>query len=426
VVMDPVASDLPWEALHRPTWAEISLDAVTANTRSLGRLAAPAALMAVVKADAYGHGAVECARAAQAGGASWLGVAALEEGLELRRAGLDLPILILSAGTPDQAGAIVGHDLAVAVFDLEVGEALAAAGRRLGRTARAHLKVDTGMGRLGVSPDGDGMELARRLAGLEGLALEGVYTHFSTADEADKTFTRHQAALFDTFVNCCAEAGIQFRWRHAANSAGLLAHPPGAGNLVRAGIALYGLSPSGEPDHCGLSLTPALTWKTRLVQVKIAPAGRPISYGRDYITERPTRIGAVPVGYADGYRRRLSGRGRALVRGVSCPVLGRVCMDHFMIGLDCVPAACPGDEVVLLGAQAVPPPGPAQAGAGRQSETASVTSIRAEELAAACQTINYDIVATLGRRVPRVFLRDGRPIAVRSILGTTLLGGGRE
>ncbi len=447
----PVAVELPpdpgshqasdpgcrWEALHRPTWAEISLDAVTENTRRLVNLAAPAGVMAVVKADAYGHGAVECARAALDGGAVWLGVAALEEAIELRRAGIVAPILILSASAPVQVEAIVAHDLTAVVFELETAGALAAAGRHLGRTARAHLKVDTGMGRLGVTPDQVGVELAVRLSGLDGLALEGVCTHFATSDEADTTFTRRQASLFDAFLERCARAGLAFRWRHAANSAGLMAVPETAHNLVRAGITLYGLYPSDEVDRSRLDLIPAMTWKSRLVQVKIVPAGTPISYGREHVTDHPTRIGTLPLGYADGYRRILSGRGRVLVRGVSCPVLGRVCMDHFMVCLDTVPEARPGDEVVLMGRQAHsggPPPdsGPAfrRAAATTPAPPPAAflppVSISAEDLAATCQTISYDIVSTVGRRVPRVFLRDGRPVAVRSILGRALLGGGSE
>jgi alanine racemase len=446
----PVAVELPldpgnhqasdpgcrWEALHRPTWAEISLDAVTENARRLVNLAAPAGVMAVVKADAYGHGAVECARAVLDGGAVWLGVAALEEAIELRRADIVAPILILSASIPVQAEAIVAHDLTAAVFDLEAAGALAAAGRRLGRTARVHLKVDTGMGRLGVTPDQEGVELAVRLLGLDGLALEGVYTHFATSDEADTTFTRRQAGLFNVFLERCDRVGLAFRWRHAANSAGLMGLPETAHNLVRVGITLYGIYPSDEVDRSRLDLIPAMTWKSRLVQVKVVPAGAPISYGREHVTDHPTRIGTLPLGYADGYRRILSGRGRVLVRGVSCPVLGRVCMDHFMVCLDTVPEARPGDEVVLMGRQThsggPSPDSPAfrhAAAATPATPPASFlppVSISAEELAATCQTISYDIVSAVGRRVPRVFLRDGRPVAVRSILGRAPLGGGSE
>jgi len=429
----PVAVELPldpgrhqasgpgyrWEALHRPTWAEISLDAVTENSRRLVNLAAPAAVMAVVKADAYGHGAVECARAVLDGGAVWLGVAALEEAIELRRAGITAPILILSASTPVQAEAIVAHDLTAVVFELEAAGALAAAGRHLGLTARAHLKVDTGMGRLGVTPDQEGVELAVCLSGLDGLTLEGVYTHFATSDEADTTFTHRQASLFDAFLEGCAREGLAFRWRHAANSAGLMGFPETAHNLVRVGLTLYGLYPSGEVDRSRLDLIPAMTWKSRLIQVKIVPAGTSISYGREHVTDHPTRIGTLPLGYADGYRRILSGRGRVLVRGVSCPVLGRVCMDHFMVCLDTVPEAQPGDEVVLMGRQA-------HSGGPSPAAFLPPVAIGAEELAATCQTISYDIVSTVGRRVPRVFLRDGRPVAVRSILGCAPLGGGSE
>lgn len=417
LVLDYQVSGSEWETLHRPTWAEISLDAITENTRRLIRLAAPAATMAVVKADAYGHGAVECARAALLGGATWLAVAALEEAIELRRAGIAHPILILSASTPAQAEAIVRHELTAAVFASETAEALAAAGRRLGRPARAHLKVDTGMGRLGVTADAAGVELAGRLAGLAGLDLEGVYTHFATSDEADPGFTRRQARLFDAFLDGCSRLGLHFSWRHAANSAALMAFPESRHNLVRVGIALYGLYPSDEVDASRVSLIPAMTWKSRLVQVKTVPAGAPISYGREHVTDHPTPVGTLPLGYADGYRRLLTNRGRVLIRGAFCPVLGRICMDHFMVSLDAVPAARLGDEVVLMGRQ------PA---AGEPAGSPGPASISAEELAGICQTNNYEVVSTVGRRVPRLFLSGGRPVAVRSILGLTRLGGDPE
>ena len=406
--------------MFRPTWAEISLDAIAANTRALLRLAAPADLLAVVKADAYGHGAVETSRTVLEAGATWLGIAALEEAIELRRAGITAPILNLSPSMPAQADTIVGNDVVAAVFDLETAEALAAAGRRHGRPARAHLKVDTGMGRMGVTPDQAGADFALRLSRLEGLELEGVYTHFSSSDEADPTFTRQQAALFEGFLALCAKAGLKFRWRHAANTAGIISHPETRQNLVRVGIGLYGLYPSAEVDPSRVALVPAMTWKSRLLFVKRVAAGTPVSYNREFITERPTVIGTLPVGYADGYRRANT-RGRVLVRGASCPVLGRVCMDHIMVGLDAVVGLAVGDSAAGLGANSV-----LDSLVGEEAILLGggpSASLSAEELAATCQTINYEIVSSVGRRVPRVFIRGGRPVAIRSILGTAPLGG---
>ena len=411
-----------WEAGHRPTWAEVSLDAIRENARALRRLAEPAELMAVVKADGYGLGAVEAARAALEGGATWLGVAALEEAVELRRAGFTCPILILGPSTPAQAEVIARHDITAAVFEPETAEALAAAARRLGRPVHAHLKVDTGMGRIGVTPDDDGAALASRLAALEGLVLDGVYTHYSTSDEADKSFTRLQTGRFERFLELARRAGLSFRWRHAANSAALIDLPETRYDLVRVGISLYGYYPSDDVDRSRVALRPALTWKTRLMYVKRVPAGTPISYGREHVTQAPALVGTLPVGYADGYRRCLgSGRGRVLVRGRSCPVLGRVNMDHIMVGLDEVPEARAGDEVVLMG-----PSGPdADPGVAGPAEAGpAVAGIPAEELARACGTIVYEMVSTVGRRVPRVFLERGRPVAVRSILGSAPVGGG--
>jgi len=370
--------------------------------------------MAVVKGDAYGHGAIASARVAVESGAAWLGVVTLEEALELRRAGFTEPILILGPASPAQARTIVENNITTAVFEAEVAEALAAAGRRAGRPARGHLVVDTGMGRVGVTPNQDGVARALRLASLEGLVIDGVYTHYSTADEADKTFSRRQTALFDQFLDLAARAGLAFAWRHAAASAALINLPEARYNLVRPGISLYGLFPSADVDHSRVDLRPVMSWKSRVMYVKRVPAGTPISYGRVHITDRPTLVGTVPVGYADGYQRRLTGQAAVLVRGRRCPVLGRVNMDHIMIDLEAAGEARPGDEVVLMGRQ-------------EDSRTGAADCVPAEELAGLCGTIVNETVSMVGRRVPRVFIRGGRPVAARSILGEAgeeELGGG--
>lgn len=425
--LDPLEPATTWETAHRPTWAEIDLDAVTANARALGALAAPAGVMAVVKADAYGHGAVWCARAALEGGARWLGVAALEEGVELRQAGIQAPILILSASTPGQADTIARHDLVAAVFEPVLAEALAAAGRRLGRPVHAHLKVDTGMGRIGVTPDEAGAALAVRLAESDGLVLDGAYTHFATSDEADKTFAHHQKEAFDRFLALASRAGLRFRWRHAANSAAVTDLPGTSYDLVRVGISLYGYYASADVERARVSLRPAMTWRSRLVNVKRVPGGTPISYGREHVTTGSALVGTIPVGYADGYRRSLkNGRGQIWLKGRRCPVLGRVNMDHIMVGLDSVPEAAIGDAVIIMGGSppsrgkthAAPAPGPNPDALGPDANEDRPVS--AEELADAAQTIVYEIVSTVGRRVPRVYLRGGRPVAARSILGETL------
>lgn len=402
-VLDYLTAGSAWEAMHRPTWAEVSLDAVAANTRRFVGLARPAGVMAVVKADAYGHGAIECSRAVLEAGCTWLGVAALEEAIELRQAGIAAPVMTISAATPAQAGVFASHDVTAAVYSAEVAEALAAAGRRAG-PIHAHLKVDTGMGRLGVTCDEAGLDLALRLSRLEGLALDGCYSHYATSDVPDPTFALQQAERFSWFIDRAARAGLEFRWRHIANSAGILNFPESRHNLIRAGIALYGLSPSNGVCEEPVTLDPAMSWKARLVHVKLVPPGTPISYGGEYVTDHPTLVGTLAVGYADGYRRAFKNKAHALVHGQVCPVLGRICMDHIMIGLDAAPQAEVGDEAVLLGRQ----------GSRRVS---------AEELGAHAGTINYEIVAGMGRRMPRLFVKDGRPVALRSILGTAPIGG---
>jgi alanine racemase len=354
--------------------------------------------MAVVKADGYGHGALEVARTALANGAEWLGAARLAEGVALRRAGIDAPILVFGFTPPEAAGALADFDLRQSVYALPAAAAYSEAALSRGRPIRLHLKVDTGMGRLGVVPaalSGHGaggpageelLRTAAAIAALPGIELEGIFTHFAAADSADRSFAESQLALFLEVVAALKNQGIEFAIRHAANSAGLIAMPQAHLDLVRPGIALYGLRPSAEIDLGALTLRPAMALKTRIIHLKQVPAGTPISYGMTYRTPAPTRIATVPAGYADGYRRQLSSRGVMLAGGRRVPVVGRVCMDLTMLDVGAVPDVGVGDEVVIFGRQ------------GRET-------ISADEIAAALGTINYEIVCGLTARVPRVYRR---------------------
>jgi alanine racemase len=369
----------------RPTRAEIDLGALTRNHETL-RMAAPGVdVLAVVKADAYGHGAVPVARALEAAGVRFLGVALVEEGLVLREAGLRSDILVLGGSYQGGWEAMLEHRMTPVVFRPEHLTALDSAARARGIKARAHLKVDSGMGRLGVLP-ADVPAFLEAARGCQGVELEGLCSHFANADLADAALTALQLSRFRTALGQMRAAGFDPRWRHLSNSAGLLALPEARDgvemNLARPGLALYGLAPAPwlRPPRL---LEPILSWKTAVVHLKSVPTGTPISYGSTWTTPRPSRIATLPVGYADGWSRLLSNRGAVLLRGRRAPIVGRVCMDLCMVDVTDVPGVEVGDEAVLIGRQ----------GAEVQD---------AHQLAALQGTIAYDVLCAIGARVPRV------------------------
>ncbi len=380
----------------RPTEAVVDLAAVAHNYRVAVEVGGRPAI-GVVKADAYGHGAVEVARQLASQGCPMLAVALVEEGVELREAGLAAPVLVLGAAYDERYDLLVRHRLVPVVFEAAHLRGLAEAARAAGVRAAAHLKVDTGMGRIGLRPQElpAFLDLARRTPEV---ALEGVCTHFASADLEDRALTERQLARFDEAAAALLRAGMPLRFRHLANSAGTVEYPAARQDLTRPGIMLYGYLPmlprsarSAPAREVAGRLRRALTWRTAIVHLKDVSPGTPISYGGRWVAERPSRIATLPVGYADGYPRRLSGRpgfGRAevLVRGRRAPVAGTVCMDMIMADVTEVPGVAPGDEVVLLGAQ------------GEEV-------VDADELAERSGTISYEILCGLGRRVPRRYLR---------------------
>jgi alanine racemase len=400
---------VPWRLEVRTddllTWAEIDLDAIAANAASLKASAgSKAALMATVKANAYGHGLVPVASTAVQGGATWLAVHRPIEGIHLRQAGLACPILITGYTLPSESDEIVQWELTPTVNSRPQALALSAAAvahihsRASGDSGKAaprptslpvHVKVDTGMGRYGLLPD-EVLDYVMFLRELPGLALEGLYTHFSVADHADKGYTLHQFDVFMGVVEQLERAGIRVPVKHAANSATTLDLPEMALDLVRCGIALYGLHPSDEVEPA-VPLIPVLSLKSRVARVRTLPAGASISYGRTYITDRPTLVALIPVGYGDGYHRILSNRGEVLVGGQRAPILGRVCMDQFVVDVSGIPEVQLHDEVVLI---------------GRQGED----EITAEEVATWAETINYEITTCLLPRVARIYLKQGREV----------------
>lgn len=365
----------------RKTRAVVDLARIRDNLHALRSCVATGVRqMAVVKADAYGHGAVPVARAALETGAEWLAVATVAEGRELRAGGIAAPTLVLGPVTRQEAEAAVGHDLAVTVCTPAGAQHLAQAGQDRGTRARVHVKVDTGMGRLGV-PTEQAVEFIAGLSTTPGLYLEGVFSHFASADEADLTFARHQLQCFTEVLAALAQRGIRIPLRHMANTAATLLLPASHLDLVRLGIGLYGLYPSAEVPRT-VELQPALRWETRICHLKTVPAETPLSYGATFRTAGPSRIATLPVGYADGYPRLLSNRGRVLVNGQAAPVVGRVCMDMLLVDVTAIPGVNENTPVTLLGQD------------GDQE-------IRADHLAALCDTIHYEILCAIGKRIPR-------------------------
>ena len=362
----------------RPTWLRIDLDVIAHNTWRLREIAG-VPLMAVVKADAYGHGASRVARVALAHGAEWLAVATLGEACLLRDAEVHAPLLALGYTTPWQAREAALLDVACTVFDLETAYALSNAGCELSREIAVHVKVDTGMGRLGLPP-AETPAFLTQLAELPYLRVEGVYTHLATADSPDETFARLQLARFERALAEVTAQGLRPPLVHAANSAACLRFPTARYDLVRPGIALYGLPPSDDTPLPS-DFQPALSWHTEIAQVRTVAAGTPVSYGGHFVTRRPSRIGTIPVGYADGFRRSPPWR-EVLVRGQRAPVVGTICMDYAMLDVTDIEGVRRGDPVVLIGGQ-------------------GAEQITAQDVARWLGTIHYEVIATILARVPR-------------------------
>ena len=366
-------------------WAEIDLAALSANLGTIRRqVGAGRRIIAIVKADAYGHGSIRVARRLSAEGVEMLGVATPEEGVQLRRAGIRTPILVVGAIAPERIAEAAAEGLTIVAYSQAFLAALLEEGRRRGGPVPFHLKLDTGMGRLGLMPE----ELSAALRGLAAAPsrLEGVLTTLSCADDPDDRHTAAQLRLFEDLLAEIRAAGLDPDFIHAANSGGILNNPASWHNAVRPGIILYGVPPSERP--CTLDLRPVLSFKTRVMMVKRVPKGTPLGYGRSRVTERPSLIGTLGVGYADGLNRLLSDTGHALVNGRPAPYAGRISMDHAMVDLTGVGEVAPGDEVVLVG--------------GRGG-----AAITAWDFSRWCGTIPYEILCRVGERVPRVEIETG-------------------
>ncbi len=375
-------------------YADIDLDAVYENTVNAKKLLRQGTkLMAVIKADGYGHGAVPVARTLE-DVADAYGVAILEEGVELRKAGVTKPILILGYTPEPLYEPMIRYDIATAVFTREMAEKISQTAVQMGSTARIHIKLDTGMSRIGFALDEKSLEDIRWITRLAGISIEGCFTHFARMDEKDKTWSRRQFDRYQEFTGRLEEAGVDLPIKHVANSAAIIDMPEVGLDMVRDGIAVYGMYPSAEVEQERLPLRPAMEIRAYVSFVKTLQAGVQISYGGTYTTERETRVATVPVGYADGYPRALSGKGCVLIHGRRAPILGRICMDQFMVDVTDIPGVIQGDTVTLV---------------GRDGEG----YISIEEVADMSYSFNYEFVCDVGKRIPRVYHRHGRKIGTK-------------
>ena len=374
-------------------WAEVDLNAIAHNVHELRRMTNPSVrLMVAVKANAYGHGIIEVARQVLRSGADALGVARIDEGVRIREAGIDAPILVFGYSPPSEAARLYEFDLIQTVYSYETARALADTASSLGIKNNVHLKVDTGMGRLGLLPDSrratpadSAVEEVKSIAGLSGLKLEGIFTHFATADWSDKSYAKQQFQIFVKFLDQLHQSGVKFSVRHAANSGAIIDMPQTHLDMVRAGISIYGLYPSDEIDKSRIKLLPAMSLKAKIIHLKKVPAGFNVSYGITHETKKPTTIATIPIGYGDGFSRLMSSNGHMLVHGQKAPIIGRVCMDLTMIDVGHIPEVEIEDEAVVF---------------GRQGNA----FISADEIANLTGTINYEVVTRISNRVPRVYL----------------------
>ncbi|MGI6587337.1 MAG: alanine racemase [Peptococcia bacterium] len=371
-----------------PVWAEVDLGKIVHNYQEVKKLVgSKVKIMAVVKANAYGHGAVEVAKVLSKAGTDYFGVANIKEAVQLREAGIKEPILILGWLPPEDYVQALSRDITLSIFSLEEAEELSRIAKSKGKKALVHLKLDTGMGRIGFCPDLLSLEKVKKILVLPGLNVEGIFTHFAKADEQDKTYTKKQLRLFKEFVEQLeTETGFKFRVKHCANSAAIIDHPEAYFDLVRPGLILYGLKPSHDVHLERLELQQAMALRSRISLVKKVPAGTSISYGGCYVTTKESIIATLPLGYADGYSRLLSGKAEVLYRGERAPLVGRICMDQLMFEATFLKNKVQKGEIVTLW--------------GEDGNN----FISVDEIAEILGTINYEVVCSISHRVPRVFI----------------------
>ena len=373
-------------------YAQIDLDAIRNNVDSIRKHVEPhTKIMAVIKADGYGHGSIPIAKCLEEYEDVYgYAVATVEEALNLRREGITKPVLILGYAFPYSYERLIQEDIRITVFREDTLIQLAKAAKDLGKRAKVHIKVDTGMGRIGILPDDSGLLLVRKAMEIQEIEIEGIFTHFAKADEADKSNVFHQLAVFQVFLQRVEqELGLQIQIRHCANSAGIIELPSSHMDMVRLGISLYGLWPSCEVSREVVKLQPALSLHSHVVFVKDLHKGQSVGYGGTFTAKEEMKVATIPVGYGDGYPRSLSGKGSVLIRGQKAPILGRVCMDQFMVDVTKIRNVKEGDHVTLIG----------------KDGTEQITTEFLGELSG---RLHYELVCNLGKRIPRVYVLDGR------------------
>lgn len=372
-------------------WAEVNLDNIAHNVKEIRRITdKKVEIMGVVKADAYGHGVMEVTRTLLENGVTRLAVSMLDEAIQLRQNGIEVPILILSYTDPIRAEEIILNDVTQTVFSHDLAEALSNAAVKHNRNVKIHIKIDTGMTRVGFMPGYSAVKNVVQISKLPGIIIEGLFTHFASADETDNAYTCMQFERFMSIVSELNRIGVYIPVKHVCNSAGLIEFPEMHLNMVRPGIVLYGLYPSDEVDKTKIDLRPAMTMKANVILVKDVEKDTCISYGRIFKTARSSKIATIPIGYADGYTRLLTNKGKVLLNGQLAPIVGKICMDQCMVDITDIDGKVNvGDEAVLI---------------GRQMDN----EIKVEDLARSVGTINYELVSIIGKRIPRVYLKDGK------------------
>lgn len=382
---------------HR-TWAEVDLDAIAHNIREIRKITNPSSqIMAVVKADAYGHGFLEVTKTLLENGADRLAVATLREGEQLRSRGVRVPILVLGALMEEDIDDYINFNITPSVFSYEMAHAISYVAEKKEIVTKIHIKLDTGMSRIGFLTGEKNEGIAEeiiKISKLPYIEIEGIFSHFSTSDEYDDSYTRLQYSRFTDVINILEERGLHIPIKHICNSAAIMMYPEMHLDMVRPGVILYGMYPSSEVDKSRLSLKTAMTLKSKITFVKEVEPGRGVSYGKEYITDKVTKIATVPIGYADGYLRRLAKEGRMIVNGQQVPIIGRICMDQCMIDVTNVHNIERGDEVILF----------------------SNEGITVDDLAKWLDTINYEITCVIGKRIPRIYKKDGKAVKVLNYL----------
>lgn len=381
----------------RPVWAEIDLDCIKHNMIEIKKQVGDKTIMAIVKADAYGHGAVDVSPILLENGADKLGVAVITEALELRESGIEAPILILGYTPLDFAKDLIHKNIEQTVYSLEYVIGLSEIACREGKELSIHIAVDTGMGRLGFLTNEDGLNDIEQINKLKNIKIKGIFTHFASADETDKEYTINQMNKFKNFNKKLEQRGIKIKEKHLSNSAAILDIEEAYFDAVRPGIIMYGYYPSNEVMKEKINLKPALTLRSNIVHIKVLPKGEYISYGREFKTERESIIATLPIGYADGYTRALYKKGKVIINGKTAPIVGRICMDQCMVDITDIEDVKVGDEVILIGED-------------------NGIKFNADNIAKLLNTINYEVLCIIGKRIPRVYKKKNATIKTRNYL----------